>query len=177
VSEVLSGRVPAVLDADALNLLAPTAATIARAAGAIVVTPHPGEAARLLGVTAAVIESDRLAAARALAGMLRAVVVLKGARTVVCDGTADASGADRACSINPTGGPALATGGTGDVLAGTIGALLAQGLSAIDAARVGVFVHGAAGDELAARHGTRGVLSSDLPEAIAGVIHALARQR
>jgi len=177
VSEVLSGRVPAVLDADALNLLAPDAATIARASGPIVVTPHPGEAARLLGVTVAVVESDRLAAARALAGMLRAVVVLKGARTIVCDGTADATGTDRLCSINPTGGPSLATGGTGDVLAGTIGALLAQGLSAIDAARAGVFVHGAAGDELAARHGTRGVMSSDLPEAIAAAIHALAQRR
>jgi hydroxyethylthiazole kinase-like uncharacterized protein yjeF len=177
VSEVLSGRVPAVLDADALNLLAPDAGSIARAAGPIVVTPHPGEAARLLGVTVAVVESDRLAAARALAGMLRAVVVLKGARTLVCDGTADATGADRHCSINPTGGPSLATGGTGDVLAGTIGALLAQGLSAVDAARAGVYVHGAAGDELASRHGARGVMSSDLPEAVAAAIHALSRAR
>jgi NAD(P)H-hydrate epimerase len=177
VAEVLAARLPAVLDADALNLSARDPSAIARAAGPIVVTPHPGEAARLLGITAKDVEADRLAAARALADRLRAVVVLKGARTIVCDGGADPSGELRHCSINPTGGPALATGGTGDVLAGTIGALLAQGLSAIDAARAGAYVHGLAGDELAARHGDRGVLSSDLPEAIAAAIHALARQR
>ncbi len=177
VAEVLAGGIPAVLDADALNLLAEEAATIALAGAPIIVTPHPGEAARLLGVTVAVIEADRMAACRALAGMLRAVVVLKGARTLVCDGTAEPTGADRHVSINPTGGPALATGGTGDVLAGTIGALVAQGLSAIDAARAGVFVHGAAGDALASRFGARGVLSSDLPEAIAEAILALSRDR
>ncbi|TMQ12367.1 MAG: NAD(P)H-hydrate dehydratase [Deltaproteobacteria bacterium] len=138
----------------------------------IVVTPHPGEASRLLGVTPAEIEADRIAAARALAARTRAVVVLKGARTLVCDGAGDAL-----CSINPTGGPALATGGSGDVLAGTIGALLAQGLSAVDAARAGAFVHGAAGDALAQSHGDRGVVSSDLPEAIAAAIRSLARRR
>ncbi|HEX7841581.1 MAG TPA: NAD(P)H-hydrate dehydratase, partial [Kofleriaceae bacterium] len=74
-------------------------------------------------------------------------------------------------------GPALATGGSGDVLAGTIGALLAQGLSPVDAARAGVFVHGAAGDALAEVHGDRGVVSSDLPEAIASAIRSVVRQR
>ena len=186
VHEVLASGIPTVLDADALNLLAADPASIARAAGPIVLTPHPGEASRLLGTTIADLEADRLAAARALAGKTRAVVVLKGARTIVCDGRSDAShtsdhesaaGADLPCSINPTGGPALATGGSGDVLAGTIGALLAQGLSAIDAARAGVFVHGAAGDQLAHVHGARGVVSSDLPTAIASAIHALASQR
>ena len=112
----------------------PIRRAIAGAAGPVVITPHPGEASRLLGTTAAEIEADRLAAARALAARTRAVVVLKGARTLVCDGTGD----DALCSINPTGGPALATGGSGDVLAGAIGALLAQGLSAGDAARAGV---------------------------------------
>jgi NAD(P)H-hydrate epimerase len=166
--EVLAAGIPAVLDADALNAMARDPGAIARAAGPIVVTPHPGEASRLLGISVGDIEADRLAAARALAARTRAVVVLKGARTIVCDGTTE----DRYCAINPTGGPALATGGSGDVLAGTIGALLAQGLSAVDAARAGVYVHGAAGDQLAARHGARGVLSSDLPEAIAAAIHA-----
>jgi NAD(P)H-hydrate repair Nnr-like enzyme with NAD(P)H-hydrate dehydratase domain len=92
----------------------------------------------------------------------------------VCDGAGVRSG-DLHCSINPTGGPALATGGSGDVLAGTIGALLAQGLTAVDAARAGVFIHGAAGDQLASLHGDRGVLSSDLPLAIAAVMRAMAR--
>jgi NAD(P)H-hydrate epimerase len=173
VGEVLAAGVPVVLDADALNVLALDPVAIARAAGPVVVTPHPGEASRLLGVTTAEIEADRVAAARALAAKTRAVVVLKGARTLVCDGAAG----DGLCSINPTGGPALATGGSGDVLAGTIGALLAQGLSAVDAARAGVFVHGAAGDALAQSHGDRGVVSSDLPEAVAVAIRSLARQR
>src|SRR6185503_10084237 len=112
VREVLAAGVPAVLDADALNVLAGERGAIAAATGPVVITPHPGEASRLLGTTTAEIEADRLAAARALAARTRAVVVLKGARTIVCDG-----GGDDQCSINPTGGPALATGGSGDVLA------------------------------------------------------------
>ena len=167
--EVLASGIPAVLDADALNAMASDVSAIAGAAGPVVVTPHPGEASRLLGLSVADIEADRLGSARALAAKTRAVVVLKGARTIVCDGTRG----DRHCTINPTGGPALATGGSGDVLAGAIGALLAQGLSAADAARAGVFVHGAAGDRLSQLHGDRGVLSSDLPEAIAAAIRAL----
>ena len=170
VSEVLAAGIPAVLDADALNVLGCAGAeSIAGAAGSIVVTPHPGEAARLLGTTTAEIEADRLAAARALAVKTHAVVVLKGARTIVCDGTLG----DHFCAINPTGGPALATGGSGDVLAGTIAALLAQGLAAGDAARAGVYVHGRAGERLATLHGARGALSSDLPAAIALAIAEL----
>jgi NAD(P)H-hydrate epimerase len=165
VREVLAAGVPTVIDADALNLLARDPAAIAAANGPIVITPHPGEAGRLLGCSAAIVEADRLAAARALAEKTRAVVVLKGARTIVCG--------DGVCAINPTGGPALGTGGSGDVLAGTIGALLAQGLAPTDAARVGVWVHGAAGDQLASRFGDRGVVSSDLAEAIAEQIRAL----
>jgi ADP-dependent NAD(P)H-hydrate dehydratase / NAD(P)H-hydrate epimerase len=173
VREVLAAGVPAVLDADALNVLAADASAVATATGPIVITPHPGEAARLLGSSIAEVEADRIAAARTLAAQTRAVVVLKGARTIVCDG---ATG-DGLCAINPTGGPALATGGSGDVLAGAIGALLAQGLSAADAARAGTYVHGAAGEALARVHGHRGVVSSDLPEAIAAAIRALASQR
>lgn len=171
VGEVLASGVPAVLDADALNLVAGIAEAVKQAAGPIVLTPHPGEAARLLGTTVPEIEADRLAAARALATRTHAVVVLKGARTIVCDGTLE----DDHCSINPTGGPELATGGSGDVLAGVIGALLAQGLPAADAARAGVYVHGLAGEQLAVEHGRRGVISSDLPVAIAGVLKALPR--
>lgn len=169
LAEVLAAGVPAVVDADALNLLAADPAVLARAAGPIVMTPHPGEAARLLGIPTAAVEADRLAAARALAAKTRVVVVLKGARTIVCDGTLG----DDYCSINPTGGPALATGGSGDVLAGTIGGLLAQGLSALDAARVGVYVHGIAGERLAQILG-RGTVSSELAPAIAAVISQLS---
>jgi len=161
VGEVLASGVPAVLDADALNLIAGIVEAVAKAAGPVVITPHPGEAARLLGTTVAEIESDRLAAARALAAKSHAIVVLKGARTIVCDGTLG----DDYCSINPTGGPELATGGSGDVLSGVIGALLAQGLAPADAARAAVWVHGAAGQVLGP-----GMISSDLPSAIAGVL-------
>lgn len=171
IGDVLASGVPAVLDADALNLVAKNLDAVKQAAGPVVLTPHPGEAARLLGSTAADIEADRLAAARALATRTHAVVVLKGARTIVCDGTID----DDYCAINPTGGPELATGGSGDVLAGVIGALLAQGVSAADAARAGVYVHGLAGERVSAQLGRRGVVSSDLPIAIAGVLHEIPR--
>jgi ADP-dependent NAD(P)H-hydrate dehydratase / NAD(P)H-hydrate epimerase len=170
VADVLAAGVPAVLDADALNVIAPSIDRIAAAAGPVVITPHPGEAARLLATTVTAIEADRLGAARLLAAAARAVVVLKGARTIICDGT---TGDRRFCWINPTGGPSLATGGSGDVLAGAIGSLLAQGVPPGDAARLGVYVHGCAGDELATRYGDRGVISSDLPEAIAVVIHRI----
>jgi NAD(P)H-hydrate epimerase len=171
VGDVLAAGVPAVIDADALNLIAGVTGALAKANGPVVITPHPGEAARLLGTDTKTIEADRLAAARSLAAQTRTVVVLKGARTIVCDGTLG----DDFCSINPTGGPALATGGSGDVLAGVIGALLAQGLTAVDAARAGVYVHGRAGDELARIHGERGVISSDLPVAVSGVIRTIPR--
>jgi len=170
VDEVLAAGIPAVLDADALNLLAAEPGVIARAAAPIVITPHPAEAGRLLGIHAAAVESDRLHAARALAATTRAVVVLKGARTIVCDGTRG----DDHCAIHPTGSPALATGGTGDVLAGMIGGLLAQGMAPGDAARAAVFVHGRAGEALEAVHG-RGAVSSDLPLAIASVLGQLTR--
>jgi NAD(P)H-hydrate epimerase len=171
LGEVLASGVPAVLDADALNLTAGIIEALAKTNGPLVLTPHPGEAARLLETTVAAVEADRLAAVRSLATRSRSVVVLKGARTVVCDGTLGDY-----CSINPTGGPALATGGTGDVLAGVIGGLLAQGVPAGDAARAGVFIHGLAGDRLATIHGTRGVISSDLPLEIAGIMYEISRQ-
>jgi len=171
VGEVIAAGVPAVFDADALNLVAGITEAIAKANGPIVLTPHPGEAARLLGITATEVEGDRLAAARAIATRTRAVVVLKGARTIVCDGTLG----EDFCAINPTGGPALATGGSGDVLAGVIGALLAQGLGPAAAARAAVWIHGRAGDELARTLGDRGVVSSDLPYTISGVMAKIPR--
>ena len=171
VGEVLAAGVPAVLDADALNLIAGVTGTLANAHGPIVITPHPGEAARLLGITTQEIQADRLAAARALAALTRAVVVLKGARTIVCDGTL---GGDF-CSINQTGGPALGTAGSGDVLAGVIGGLLAQGVPAGDAARASAFVHGRAGEVLARERGDRGVISSELAVAVANVLAKIPR--
>jgi hydroxyethylthiazole kinase-like uncharacterized protein yjeF len=153
---------PLVLDADALNHLAGEAARIAAARAPVVITPHPGEAARLLGSSAGEVEKDRVAAARALAELTRAVVVLKGAGTLVCDGAAG----DGFVTINPTGGPALATAGAGDVLTGVVAALVGQGLEPGEAARAAVYLHGLAGDLCAARIGPIGVTASDVLEAV-----------
>jgi hydroxyethylthiazole kinase-like uncharacterized protein yjeF len=155
----LQRDVPIVVDADALNLIAQSAelATLMqrRTAGTII-TPHPAEAARLLGCSTADVQRDRQRAARDLAKGYRCVAVLKGAGTVVCD-----SANDVALSINRTGNALLATAGTGDVLAGMMGALLAQGFDAPTAARLGVCMHGAAADELAAGSLKR-IVASDL---------------
>jgi NAD(P)H-hydrate epimerase len=142
---------PLVLDADGLNLLA---VTLRELPSACVLTPHPGEAARLLGVATSEIQADRFAAARALAQKHRAVVVLKGAGSLI----ADPEGRVAVC---PWGNPGMASGGMGDVLTGVIAGLLAQGLEAWDAACLGVGLHARAGD-LAARAGERGLLASDL---------------
>lgn len=146
-----------VLDADALNVLSGHAERLRRAAPApsVIITPHPGEAARLLGVTVAEIQSNRAKAVRELAARSGAVVVLKGAATLVCspDGTAH---------LNLTGNPGMATGGSGDVLAGLIAALWAQGLSPLDAARAGVYLHGTAGDLAAWQLGEISLVAEDI---------------
>jgi ADP-dependent NAD(P)H-hydrate dehydratase / NAD(P)H-hydrate epimerase len=158
-------EVPLVLDADALNHLGTDLGLVAAARAPVILTPHPGEAARLLGCSASDVQKDRLGAARGLAERSRAVVVLKGARTVICDGTGERDeGQSCEVSINPTGGAALATAGSGDVLTGVIAALVAQGLAAIDAARLGTYVHGRAGQLAAGVLGERGVTSADLAD-------------
>jgi hydroxyethylthiazole kinase-like uncharacterized protein yjeF len=161
--------VPLVLDADALNAIAAQPSWVAPLAARLaptVVTPHPAEAARLLGVATAAVQRDRLAAAAQLAGSLRATVLLKGVGTIVAT-------ADGAWTINPTGNPGLATAGTGDVLAGVIGALLAQGAPAPLAARAGAWAHGAAADRLAiARGGTVGMTASEVALAVRDVLDA-----
>lgn len=151
---------PLVLDADALNLLA-TDGTLAQqlieSGAAHVMTPHPLEAARLLGSTVAVIQRNRLAAATALATRWQATIVLKGSGTVI----ASPDGAPPA--INPTGNAALSTAGTGDVLAGMIGALIAQGMPIVAAARAAVWIHGRAADRLVASGtGPAGMTASEL---------------
>lgn len=147
-------RVPLVLDADGLNAVAGTG-LLAERGGPTIVTPHPGEMARLMESDTRTVQGDRLGAARTLAERAQVVVVLKGARTIIAapDGTA---------AISPTGNPGMASGGTGDVLAGLLGGLLAQGLAPFDAAVLGVLAHGAAGDAVAARRGEMGLLAGDL---------------
>ncbi|MBL9037975.1 MAG: NAD(P)H-hydrate dehydratase [Archangium sp.] len=155
-------ELPCVLDADALNVVAASPDMLRRAKGPLVLTPHPGEMARLTRSTAAAVNADRLAVARAFADEHSVTLVLKGARTVI----ASPSGA---CFVNPTGNAGLATGGTGDVLAGLCGALLAQGLAPDDAALVAAYAHGLAGDLAALLYGQRGLVASDVAEQLGAV--------
>ena len=168
----VDASVPAVIDADGLNLVSASTdlqARVAKRLGATVVTPHPLEAARLLGISAAEVQADRLGAARTLARRLNAVVVLKGSGTVV-------AAPDGEIAINPTGNPGLATAGTGDVLAGVVGALLAQGWPAWEAAVGAVWMHGAAADRLVADGiGPIGLTAGELPAAIRAVFNGLVR--
>jgi len=140
----------AVVDADALNLLAQSP----RANAHWILTPHPGEAARLIGKTAAEVQRDRLGAAREIAARYGGVVVLKGAGTLVVSD-------ERVPAICDRGNPGMASAGMGDVLTGVIAGIVAQKAELAAAARVGVLVHALAGD-MAARRGERGLLATDL---------------
>lgn len=154
---------PTVIDADGVNCLQGALDCLQQAAGPRLITPHPGEMARFLGVSTKEVQARRLETAREAAAALGCVVVLKGAQTV----TATADG--RLC-LNRTGNPGLASGGTGDVLTGLIGGFLAQGLNPWDAARLGVFLHGLAADYLATDLGPRGFVAGDLIEALPQVL-------
>lgn len=154
LARALETELPLVLDADALNLLAAGAVPTSAPPGGWVLTPHPGEAARLLDSPVAEVERDRFAAVAALEARYGGVMVLKGAGTVVADG----NGPVGVCSA---GNPGMASGGMGDVLTGIIAGLIAQGLGPADAARAGVALHAAAADA-AAVDGERGLLAADL---------------
>ncbi len=148
----------AVLDADGLNAAAQLLAAgeaFPHPAGELIVTPHPGEMARLTGLSAAQINADREETARTYAQKWNAVVVLKGSRTVV-------AAPDGRVRVNPTGNPGLARGGSGDVLSGMTAALLACGLPAFEAAACAVYLHGAAADRTAAVLGEYGMLPHDI---------------
>lgn len=170
LEHALASQAPLVIDADALGLL-----TEAPEAPCSILTPHPLEAARLLGVSVADVQADRPACARALAERFEAVAVLKGAGTVV-------AAPDGRLAINTSGHPVLATAGTGDVLAGTIAALLAGLLragcppdeAAWQAACAGVWLHGRAGECLARRQGPRGVPAGALPGQYPGIMGRLS---
>jgi hydroxyethylthiazole kinase-like uncharacterized protein yjeF len=158
--------VPLVIDADGLNLLAGDIERLGGARQPPVLTPHPGEMARLIGGDTAAVNHDRAGVARAFAGRHRCYVVLKGARTVI------ATPAGRVF-INPTGNPGMASGGMGDVLAGMLAGLLAQGFAVEDALRLGVFLHGFAGDRVAAAKGPIGLIASDVIEALPQALKSL----
>ena len=172
LAQLLSSRRPLVLDADALNLIAvePALQTkLATRRSSSLLTPHPLEAARLRGCRSETVQSDRLATALALATQYQSVVILKGSGSVIAH-------PDGRMIINPTGNPALATAGSGDVLAGLCGALLAQGWPNWEAALAATWLHGAAADRLVAHgNGPIGLTASGLMPAIRAALNELLR--
>lgn len=146
---------PAVIDADGLNALAQTPHWWERIPDLAILTPHPGEMARLTGMSTPEVRSDRIGAAMESAARWRKIVALKGAYTVVAF-------PDGGAMLSPFANAGLASAGTGDVLAGSIAGLLAQGVSPQDAAALGVYLHGLAGERVRARLGDAGMLASDL---------------
>jgi hydroxyethylthiazole kinase-like uncharacterized protein yjeF len=175
VARALHAPVSLVLDADALNLLAAESGlqhklSTRQRLGATLLTPHPLEAARLLGIDTAAIQADRLQAARALAQRFQAIVILKGSGTVIAR-------PDGLVAINPTGNPALATAGSGDVLSGICAALLAQHWQPWEAALGAVWLHGAAADYLVAQgSGPIGLCASELGVAVRQVLNRLVKE-
>ncbi len=159
--------VPTVLDADALTALSGRLEALKNARAPRILTPHPGEMARLLGQPKEKIQADRLAAAREAARRADQVVVLKGAATVVV-------APDGREAVNSSGNPGMAQGGMGDVLSGMIGALLAQGYEPFEAACLGVLLHGASADDLARRAGPFGFTASEVAENLPRILKELA---
>ena len=158
----LDSNAPLVVDADGLNLLAMQSRQTPVGRDNWILTPHPGEAARLLECSVSEIQQDRIQSATAIARRYGACVVLKGCGTVI----ADASGRYAIC---PAGNPGMATAGSGDVLTGVIAALLGQGLSFFDAASIGVLVHALAGDRAAVKSGEMGLIAGDIIESLPSV--------
>ncbi|MDD4168756.1 MAG: NAD(P)H-hydrate dehydratase [Desulfotomaculaceae bacterium] len=156
VRELLpSVRVPCVLDADALNALAGEVEIMRKVQAPVIITPHPGEMARLMNITTTEIQENRLSVAEKAAVTWNVITLLKGARTVV-------AAPNGAIYINPTGNPGMATGGSGDVLTGVIASLIAQGLEPVQAASAGAFIHGLAGDLSAKEKGMIGLTAGDI---------------
>ncbi len=160
---VQSCSVPLVIDADGLFALQGDLQLIRRRSAPTVLTPHPGEMSRLCGEEVAAIQADRLRCVRRVAAETGAITVLKGASTVIAD-------AEGRAWINPTGSSALGSGGTGDVLAGAIGGLIAGGAEPAAAAIAAVYFHGAAGDLAEERTSGRGVIAGDVARALAEVL-------
>lgn len=168
LSETLGLHLPLVLDADALNLIAEDPALgrkCARRTQPTVITPHPAEAARLLAIDTKEVQTDRSSSARRLADQFRATAVLKGHRTVIAH-------TDGSAAINDTGNAGLATAGTGDVLAGLLGSLIAQGMPVQDACVHAVSIHGLAAERLTSRIGGMvGITASELIPEIRALIN------
>ena len=160
---------PCVVDADGLNAVAHNVACWPKPAENFVLTPHPKELSRLIGSSAADIQSDRISAAQKAATKFGCTVVLKGAHTVVAGPGQDV----QRVYINPTGNSGMATAGSGDVLSGIIGGLLAQGVAPFEAAVAGVYIHGAAGDMAAQELGAASTVAGDIMTFVPAMIQKL----
>ena len=158
---------PMVVDADALSALAGHLELLRHAAGPRALTPHPGEMARMLGRTIEAVQADRIEVARAFAREHGVAIALKGAHTVI-------AGPDGHVAINPTGNPGMAKGGSGDVLTGIVGALLAREIEPAAALRAGCYLHGLAADVAVRERGEYGMLAGDLVESVPAALRALA---
>ncbi len=167
---IMTTSVPTVVDADGLNAIAQDPGTLRTSKAPIVLTPHPGEMGRLTGLPVQEIKRDRLGAALRASAQWGKVVVLKSARTIIADPSGRAY-------INPTGNPGMATAGSGDVLTGVVAGLLAQGLGPLEAAVLGVYAHGLAGDIAAARYGETGLIAGDVLDSVPEAFARLAGER
>lgn len=151
------------MDADALNIAAENDVDLKKTKGRLIITPHPGEAARLMGTNKHEVNANREKAVSFLAGHTGAVSVLKGYETLIC---LPGTGKDKDYKVfmNPTGNPGMATGGSGDVLSGIIGSFTAQRMTPENAALAGVYIHGLAGDLAAEDKGEYGITAGDIAE-------------
>ncbi len=168
-AQVVGGCItPLIIDADGLNNIAPKKELLKKRIAPTIITPHPGEMARLTGRTAEAVNADRLNCAKSFAREFNCITVLKGARTVIAapDGTA---------FINPTGNQNLASGGTGDILGGMIAGLIAQGLTPLNAAALGVYLHGLAADKYTAENDPYSLTASSLLAALPTAIGRVVR--
>ena len=159
ISDILKSGVPAVIDADGINSIAPNINILRDGVSPVLITPHPGEFSRITGKPISEIQKNRLTLAKEFASQYNTVIALKGASTVVATPGGESM-------INPTGNRGMATGGSGDVLSGIAGAFMAQGMTAKDAACAAVYVHGAAGDIAALRQGKISLIASDICDSL-----------
>jgi NAD(P)H-hydrate epimerase len=164
---VRSADLPAVIDADGLSAFVGKIDLIKKNRKGLILTPHPGEMARLLGVSVPQVQQNRIEVARKFAQENRLILVLKGARSIV-------AGPEGDIFINPTGNPGMASGGMGDVLTGMVGGFLAQGFPPLEAAKLGVYLHGLVGDFVACQKGERGMAATDLIEETPKILRALS---
>ena len=165
---IFESPLPIVVDADGINALSGNTSGLRSSPGPRLLTPHPGEMARVMGISPAAVLEDRMGIALGFAAEHRAVLVLKGACTLVAS-------PDGRLLVNPTGNPGMAKGGSGDVLSGMIGALLAQGVPPLEAAALGVYVHGLAGDLASHELGEIGMLPSQLIDRLPSAFERVRR--